>query len=334
MEIIMIRHAQTPGNALKRYIGRTDEPLSAEGMAQAEALGRYLREKDWFREYQNALWVVSPMHRCIQTAALLQEPLHADSSQAECGCADGSQADCGHTDSGQADCGHTDSGQADCAHMDGSETDWGQTYGSQTEQVAGNGVSILEVCPDISSAYNLTVWQDFRECDFGSFEGKNYQELSGNAQYQEWIDSGGTLPFPDGEAPSAFRKRSCSAFEDLLAHLKQSKEKQCSSDLAGSCRSGYSAIGKQPGSFLVSSDNLDVLPESSGSEASGLILMVVHGGTIMSIMEKWGVDEDGAGHDYYGWHVGNAGGFRLRAVLNKDGTPARLEVIERIEQPK
>lgn len=31
---------------------------------------------------------------------------------------------------------------------------------------------------------------DFRECDFGQFEGKNYLELSGNAAYQAWVDSG------------------------------------------------------------------------------------------------------------------------------------------------
>ena len=35
---------------------------------------------------------------------------------------------------------------------------------------------------------------DFRECDFGDFEGYNYQELNGNADYQRWIDSdGGTI---------------------------------------------------------------------------------------------------------------------------------------------
>ena len=28
-----------------------------------------------------------------------------------------------------------------------------------------------------------------RECDFGEFENKNYQELNGNPAYQAWIDS-------------------------------------------------------------------------------------------------------------------------------------------------
>ena len=44
--------------------------------------------------------------------------------------------------------------------------------------------------------------EEFRECDFGSFEGKNYQDLSGDPVYQAWIDSGGTLGFPGGEEPA------------------------------------------------------------------------------------------------------------------------------------
>ena len=39
MQIVLIRHGQTPGNALRRYIGRTDEPLSAEGVRALEAFG-------------------------------------------------------------------------------------------------------------------------------------------------------------------------------------------------------------------------------------------------------------------------------------------------------
>ena len=38
--------------------------------------------------------------------------------------------------------------------------------------------------------------EEFRESDFGAFEGHTYKELSGDVRYQAWIDSGGTLPFP------------------------------------------------------------------------------------------------------------------------------------------
>ena len=44
----------------------------------------------------------------------------------------------------------------------------------------------------------FAVADDLRECDFGRFEGKHYRELAADAAYQAWVDSGGTLPFPDG----------------------------------------------------------------------------------------------------------------------------------------
>ncbi len=39
----------------------------------------------------------------------------------------------------------------------------------------------------------------FREIDFGDFEGKTYEELSGDPAYQAWIDSGGMSHIPGGE---------------------------------------------------------------------------------------------------------------------------------------
>lgn len=54
---------------------------------------------------------------------------------------------------------------------------------------------------------------ELAECDFGEFENKNYQELSGNEHYQQWIDSDGMLPFPGGESRQAFKDRSLTGFE-------------------------------------------------------------------------------------------------------------------------
>jgi hypothetical protein len=39
MQITLIRHGSTAGNALKQYIGTTDESLSEEGRLQAAAAG-------------------------------------------------------------------------------------------------------------------------------------------------------------------------------------------------------------------------------------------------------------------------------------------------------
>ena len=54
--------------------------------------------------------------------------------------------------------------------------------------------------------------EELAECDFGEFENKNYKELEGNAKYQAWIDSNGTLPFPGGESREAFKSRNLRGF--------------------------------------------------------------------------------------------------------------------------
>lgn len=57
---------------------------------------------------------------------------------------------------------------------------------------------------------------EWEEMDFGLFEGKNYQDLKGDAYYQRWIDSDGTLPFPQGESREAFLQRSRKGLERML----------------------------------------------------------------------------------------------------------------------
>ena len=39
------------------------------------------------------------------------------------------------------------------------------------------------------------------------FEGKTYEELKDRAEYQAWLDSGGTIAFPEGEEQKEFRSR-------------------------------------------------------------------------------------------------------------------------------
>ena len=56
---------------------------------------------------------------------------------------------------------------------------------------------------------------DFRECHFGAFENKNYEELKEREDYLRWLSSGGTLPFPGGESQASFRARCVRAFEQL-----------------------------------------------------------------------------------------------------------------------
>lgn len=58
---------------------------------------------------------------------------------------------------------------------------------------------------------------ELEEIDFGEFEGKTYQELSGLPDYQKWIDSNGRRPFPGGESLDAFVARSYGAFAKAVA---------------------------------------------------------------------------------------------------------------------
>ena len=65
------------------------------------------------------------------------------------------------------------------------------------------------------------VVEDFRECDFGDWDNKNYAELNGSADYQAWIDSGGEIPFPGGESRAEFAARCVRAFDELLTRNLQ-----------------------------------------------------------------------------------------------------------------
>lgn len=225
----MIRHGQTPGNALKRYIGRTDEPLSEAGQAQAGLLASKAPGVRLQRTGEKCLLVVSPMLRCVQTAALM---LGDHFSQ---------------------------------------------------DEPAGQ---ILGRLREAHRLLDIRICEDLRECDFGTFEGKNYKELSGDPLYQQWIDSGGTLPFPEGENPSGFRERCCSAFSRII---------------------------------------------KENTNGTAYLCMVAHGGTIMSLMERWGRDEAGEKHEYYQWHTRNGCGLRVRLTLKENGLPDVMDVLERIE---
>lgn len=105
------------------------------------------------------------------------------------------------------------------------------------------------------------IYKDLRECDFGTFENKNYMELSDNPDYQTWIDSKGLLSFPSGESLVDFKLRCISAFDKLI--------------------------------------------EESIHKKYRTIAMVVHGGTIMSILDEYSYPH----HDYYDWQIDNGSGY-------------------------
>lgn len=133
----------------------------------------------------------------------------------------------------------------------------------------------------------VTLISDFRECDFGAFEGKNYQQLSSDSRYQQWIDSNGMAPFPGGEAREDFELRCQNAFHKVVKDIVQERQR------------------------------LFPLEEKTGSEqksSSWDAVCIVHGGTIMAILAAFAIEKK----DYYAWNCGNGEGYEI--LVQEDGT--------------
>ena len=132
IRLMLIRHGATESNKEHRYLGKTDESLSREGIEILEKV----KQNSCYPEIDCLF--SSPMKRCIETAAILYPEKEI-----------------------------------------------------------------------------LTI-QEFAEMDFGIFEGKNYLDLKNDERYQAWIDSNGTLPFPEGESREDFMKRCEQGFRRML----------------------------------------------------------------------------------------------------------------------
>ena len=120
-----------------------------------------------------------------------------------------------------------------------------------------------------------------RECDFGLFEGKNYEELKDNPVYQSWLGSGGRIPFPKGEDPEVFKERSVCGFEEMVEWMSVNRVKDGA--------------------------------------------MVVHGGTIMSVLSRF----DAAKREFYSWQTKNGGGYII--TVEEEQWRMGKKVFEEIE---
>jgi broad specificity phosphatase PhoE len=70
--IYLVRHGETEWNRTRRYQGWGDSPLTEQGLAQAEAIGRALCA---LPEAQSAELVASPIGRARHTAEIIRECL-------------------------------------------------------------------------------------------------------------------------------------------------------------------------------------------------------------------------------------------------------------------
>lgn len=249
MELVMIRHGRTKGNTENRYIGTTDEPLLA---SEAERLLAKRETLEEMRMDHPDILLVSPMRRCLETAAIL----------------------------------------------------------------------FPESEPVIVPA--------FRECDFGEFENKNYQELSGNVDYQRWIDSGGRLPFPGGESMSSFQERVCRAFDRVVREASKhicgetgragGTSEYLSGDTGRVSGASEYLCGETGRTGKASEEAQDRSISGTSGDSVIRAAMVVHGGTIMAVLEKYGYPRK----SYFEWHVGNGDGFLLS--VRETGDDLQLSV--------
>lgn len=161
IKLVMLRHGATASNKEHRYVGRTDESLSLEGIQALQEAKNIYPKIDYL--------YASPMKRCVETAK--------------------------------------------------------------------------KIYPD----KDMIIISEWSEMDFGDFEGKNYAQLKDDEYYQKWIDSDGTLPFPNGESREDFIERCKRGFYKMLLHVKSYDK-----------INNYTTIG-----------------------------LVVHGGTIMSLLSTF-----------------------------------------------
>ncbi len=74
----------------------------------------------------------------------------------------------------------------------------------------------IETAGILFPGHKCEIVDNLRECDFGEFEYRNYDELRHNADYQRFIDSGGEASFPGGETKKEFSRRCVGAFREII----------------------------------------------------------------------------------------------------------------------
>ena len=222
IRLTLIRHGSTLSNKEGRYLGKTDEALSPEGI-------RALKQAVEEGICPTADFLFSgPMKRCLETAQIL--------------------------------------------------------YPGQT----------------------LVRIPEWTEMDFGVFEGHNYKELSGDPAYQRWIDSGGILPFPEGEGREEFICRSVAGYENMLHHIKMIGKENPAFE---QCNRGMEQREPEP-IRRGESEAGNIRARNTGIRS---VSAVVHGGTIMALLSHFLVGE------YFDYQVKCGQGYSGRLVFPAGG---------------
>ncbi len=152
----------------------------------------------------------------------------------------------------------------------------------------------LQTAQILFPSLEAQVIRELRECDFGAFEYCNFSQLSGDPDYQRYIDSNGITAFPGGEDLRSFQERCVKGFEQIL---KERKERS--------------------------------LREGKPAYQEAALILVVHGGTIMALLDRYSEPHK----DYFEWQIRNGEGYEAEVILEPDGETVKyLRDIRPIEE--
>ena len=99
-----------------------------------------------------------------------------------------------------------------------------RTYNIQADRVfASPALRTRQTAAILFPQIEPEIVENLTETDFGIFEGKNAEELSGSSEYQAWVDSGCLAAIPGGESVSDFKKRCCEAFYSGMQRVPDGK---------------------------------------------------------------------------------------------------------------
>lgn len=91
---------------------------------------------------------------------------------------------------------------------------------SERKIISGYMKRVVETAKILFPDNSVDICENLSEMDFGIFEGKNYEELKYNKEYQRWVDSKCESQIPGGEKKSDFTMRSNEAILNIIDKYK------------------------------------------------------------------------------------------------------------------
>jgi len=158
----------------------------------------------------------------------------------------------------------------------------------------------------------------WKEIDFGTFEGKNYKELTGDPQYQAWIDSNGAVAFPEGESREEFCRRSVEGFREMIEKMMKAQNLSMEKGMEGQ----KTSMSEEAAMKMQDEGSTSIKQWMESEKATTKAAAVVHGGTIMAVVSSI------YGGEYYDYQVAN--GEAVKLTITADEDEIKILSVERV----